>query len=147
MRKRLALAKCHPIFVVRIKPFHPVMNSFNLITLPSFADARGGLSVIDRLLPFNIQRVYWIYDADGATRGGHRHRRNCQALVAVSGRVVVHMDDGRNMEDVVLDRPNLCLVVEPKDWHTMAFGRDAILLVLASESYDVTDYIDEPYPR
>ncbi len=121
------------------------MPSFTLLSLPTFSDTRGSLSVLDGLLPFAIRRTYWIYGADGQIRGGHRHRETRQALIAVSGTVSVFMSDGLATDTVALDHPGKCLVVEPKDWHTMTFGANAVLLVLASHPYDRTEYIDARY--
>lgn len=121
------------------------MSEFKTLDLPAFADSRGRLTVMQKALPFEAKRVFWIDGADGQTRGGHRHHTTRQALVAIVGRVVVFMDDGRHQAEIVLDRPNICLLVEPDDWHTMAFGPGAILLVFASQPYDVKDYIDQRY--
>jgi dTDP-4-dehydrorhamnose 3,5-epimerase-like enzyme len=90
-------------------------------------------------------RIYWIYGADGQTRGGHRHRQTYQALIAVAGKVTVYMNDGIVSEQVVLDSPSRALLVSPKDWHSMTFGEGAVLLVVASHPYDRADYIDTPY--
>lgn len=70
-----------------------------------------------------------------------------QALVAVSGHVTIYMNDGITEETVVLDHPSKCLLVEPKDWHTMTFNVSAVLLVMSSRRYDRTEYIDTPYER
>jgi quercetin dioxygenase-like cupin family protein len=121
------------------------MSAFVVVELPTHRDLRGDLVVLERQLPFAVQRVFWITNADGAKRGGHRHRKTRQALVALAGRVEVLMDDGKHRETVALDRPGRCLLVEPEDWHTMTFGPGAILLVLASEPYDKSDYVAEPY--
>lgn len=121
------------------------MSNFTVLKLPSFSDARGQLSVIEDVLPFQIKRLYWIYAADGKIRGGHRHRQTRQALISVHGEVVVHMDDGLHVEDIRLDSPDKCLLVEPKDWHTMSFGSSAVLLVIASHPFDRNEYIDEGY--
>lgn len=121
------------------------MHHFALLHLPSFRDARGALTVLDGALPFPIVRTYWIYGADGQVRGGHRHRKTRQALVAIAGSVTIHMDDGIVREDIVLSSPSHCLLVEPKDWHTMTFGPSSVLLVLASQPYDRAEYIDEKY--
>lgn len=121
------------------------MSYFTVINLPSFIDQRGGLSVLDGALPFPVKRIYWIYGSDGNKRGGHRHHKTRQALIAVHGKVIVHMDDGLNVEDIHLDSPGQCLLVEPKHWHTMNFEADAVLLVIASHPYDKDDYIDESY--
>jgi len=101
--------------------------------------------VLDDVLPFSIMRTYWIYGADGQTRGGHRHRVTRQAFIAVAGSVSIFMDDGVEQTTVILNKPSLCLLVEPKDWHSMIFGKGSILLVISSHHYDRGDYIDERY--
>jgi WxcM-like, C-terminal len=123
------------------------MNRFQLIELPTFTDARGSLTVLEKVLPFELNRTYWIYGADGQTRGGHRHLHTRQALIAVGGSVVVYMNDGSFEATIELNHPRFCLVVEPKDWHTMSFGVGSILLVVSSHAYDRNEYIDEPYNK
>jgi hypothetical protein len=103
------------------------------------------LAVLENALPFEVLRTYWIYSADGQTRGGHRHKYSRQALVALNGEVSIYLNDGISEEILVLDQPNKCLLVEPKDWHTMTFGAGSILLVVSSHPYDRSDYIDAPY--
>lgn len=122
-----------------------MMSHFTLLSLPTFGDARGSLSVLDGLLPFDVKRVYWIYGADHNTRGGHRHKETWQALVAIAGQVEILMDDGAVQETVSLSKPDQCLLVEPKDWHQMTFGVGAVLLVLASHPFDRDDYIEQCY--
>ncbi len=123
------------------------MSHFTIIDLPTFTDARGTLTVLEGALPFPVVRTYWIYGADGQTRGGHRHTRTRQALVAVHGTVVVYMDNGIVAENIELKHPGQCLLVEPRDWHTMTFGSGAVLLVMASHPYDRSEYIDTPYEQ
>jgi hypothetical protein len=60
------------------------MSDFTVLDLPTFADARGSLTVLDQYLPFVPVRLYWIYEADSQIRGGHRHQHTRQALIAVS---------------------------------------------------------------
>ena len=121
------------------------MSHFTIINLPTFTDGRGTLTVNEGSLPFAVVRSYWIYGADGNTRGGHRHRHTRQALVAVKGEVTIYMNDGIVSENVVLNRPDQCLIVETKDWHTMTFGPESVLLVMSSSTYDRSEYIDTPY--
>ncbi len=118
-----------------------------IIDIPTMSDARGSLSVIENLVDFEIKRVYYIYDTDGEQRGGHRHKKTDQLLVCVSGSCSVFCEDEmKNAEMFMLDKPTKALYVEAKDWHTMQdFSQDCVLLVLASEFYDVNDYIDERY--
>jgi hypothetical protein len=120
-------------------------SKFKMLQLPTFTDERGALTVLENLLPFDVVRMYWIYGADGQKRGGHRHTYTRQALIAMSGHVSIYMNDGISQEVVDLTQPNQCLLVEPKDWHTMTFGSDSILMVLSSHSYDRSEYIDAPY--
>jgi mannose-6-phosphate isomerase-like protein (cupin superfamily) len=121
------------------------VNHFTVLNLPTFTDPRGSLTVMEGALPFPVVRTYWIYGADGQTRGGHRHTHTRQALVAVSGQVSIYMNDGVTADTVELDHPGKCLLVEPKDWHTMTFGPGSVLLVMSSHSYDRSEYIDTPY--
>ncbi|MGB9082445.1 MAG: FdtA/QdtA family cupin domain-containing protein [Desulfuromonadaceae bacterium] len=118
------------------------------ISLKTFSDKRGSLGVIEQEIPFRIKRIYYIYDVPGdEVRAGHRHRKNIQALICVRGSCRVFVNNGTTRETFLLDRPDLCLLMNPEDWHTMdRFSPDALLLVLASEQYDRNDYIDEEYP-
>jgi dTDP-4-dehydrorhamnose 3,5-epimerase-like enzyme len=112
------------------------------------SDNRGTLTVIDKLLPFAVKRVFYIYDCSEIPRGGHRHKTNRQALVCVHGSCVVEWTNGWESGEVLLEKPDHVLIIEPEDWHVMRnFSKDAVLLVLASESYDPDDYIFEGYPR
>lgn len=121
------------------------MTKFNVLDLPNFADSRGVLTVIDGLLPFPVNRLYWIHGVQGQVRGGHRHHKTRQGLIAISGCVSIYLNDGTCNETILLDSPHRCLVVEPKDWHTMTFSDNSVLLVISSHPYDVNDYIDEAY--
>ncbi len=120
-------------------------SNFTILNLPTFVDTRGSLTVLEKALPFDVVRSYWIYGSDGQKRGGHRHIHTRQALVALGGTVSIYMNDGVVEETIVLNHPSLCLLVEPKDWHTMTFAKNSILLVMSSHSYDRREYIDTPY--
>jgi uncharacterized Rossmann fold enzyme len=121
------------------------MADFELLILPSHGDSRGRLTVQESALPFPVVRTFWITGAGGQTRGGHRHHKTRQALVAVTGAVSVYMEDGARSDTIVLDSPEKCLIVEPKDWHTMSFGPGSVLLVMASHAYERSDYIEARY--
>ena len=117
-----------------------------LIELPTFSDERGKLTVLEKVLPFDVKRVYYIYDTDGKDRGGHRHHKTVQALICIKGRCVVDCDNSFIKNSFKLDSPKKCLVVYPEDYHIMRdFSADSILLVLASEYFIENDYIDEAY--
>ena len=115
------------------------------IKLPTFGDERGKLTIIENVLPFDIKRFYYVYDVC-SKRGGHRHHKTKQALVALGGRCEIYVNNGKEQQTFLLDSSDKCLIMEPEDWHTMDnFTKGTTLLVFASEYYDVNDYIDEPY--
>jgi len=120
----------------------------HIIQLKTFSDARGNLTVMEKEIPFQVRRIYYIYGVDQkSVRAGHRHKKNIQALVCLSGSCEIYVNNGQNKETFRLDSPDKFLLMEPQDWHTMYhFTPDAVLLVLASEPYDLDDYIDEEYP-
>lgn len=117
--------------------------SLKTIKFPNFADDRGILTVVEDELPFTIERVFWINGTDGEKRGGHGHKKTVQAAIAITGRVDMLMDNGREQTIVALDSPEKCLIIEPEYWHEMKFHTNATLLVFASEKYDADDYIHE----
>ncbi len=114
-----------------------------IIELPSFCDERGRLTVLEKVLPYDIKRVYYMYNVT-SKRGGHKHKKTIQALIALSGSCEVFVENVNKKETFVLDSNTKCLLVNPEDWHTMdSFSKGTILLVLASEYYDAEDYIEE----
>ena len=117
-----------------------------LINLKTFIDKRGNLTVIEKVIPFEIKRIFYIYGVDNSVRGGHRHHKTIQAAICLKGKCNVYNNDGKTESEFLLDAPNKCLVLEQKDWHKMYnFSSDAILMVLASEFFDPSDYIFESY--
>lgn len=113
--------------------------------LRQVADMRGSLSVgeLGRDVPFAVRRYFLVYDVPSMEiRGEHAHLKCEQFLIAVKGSVRVVADDGRNREEVVLDRPNLGLYLPPMTWGIQyRYSPDAVLLVLASDHYDASDYV------
>ena len=118
----------------------------HIIDLKTFTDKRGNLTVIEKVIPFEIKRVFYIYGVDDSKRGGHRHHKTVQAAICIKGSCTIYNNDGQKEEVFELNQPNKCLLIEPKDWHTMNnFSDDAILMVFASEFFDAADYIYEQY--
>lgn len=118
-----------------------------LLNLRTFTDSRGNLTVVEKVFPFEIKRVFYIYGVDQSIRGGHRHKKTIQAAVCLQGSCHIFNDNGLEKEIFSLDSPSKCLILEPQDWHNMYnFTKDAILMVFASEYYDEDDYIFTPYP-
>ena len=117
-----------------------------LINLKTFTDTRGNLTVIEKTIPFDIKRIFYIYGVDDSLRGGHRHHKTIQAAICLRGHCTIVNNDGDNSEIFELDSPSKCLILRPIDWHVMKnFTPDAILMVLASEYFDENDYIFTPY--
>lgn len=115
-----------------------------LIGLPTFSDSRGELTVIEKGIGFDIKRVYYIYNSDGKKRGFHKHKKTHQALIALSGSCRITINDQNNSSEFILDKPFMCLIIRPEEFHWMdSFSKDCILLVLASEKYNPDDYIYE----
>lgn len=120
----------------------------HLLDLKTFTNERGNLTVIEKVIPFEIKRIFYIYGVDDSKRGGHRHRKTKQAAVCIKGNCSIYNHNGKQEEVFTLDKPNKCLILEPEDWHTMYdFSEDAILMVLASENFSEEDYIFEPYQK
>jgi dTDP-4-dehydrorhamnose 3,5-epimerase-like enzyme len=118
----------------------------HIIDLMTFEDKGGCLTVVEKALPFEIKKVFYIYNAGHTVRGEHRHRKTMQGLICLKGSCVVYNNDGEKKTDYILDSPEKCLILEPKDWHRVhKFTDDCILLVLASEYFDPEDYIYEEY--
>ena len=112
---------------------------------PPHGDDREQLIAIEenRDLPFDVKRVYYIYDTlAGVRRGFHAHRNLQQILICVSGSCKIHLDNGHETAEVLLDSPSEGLYIANDMWREMYdFSPDAVLLVLASEYYDEADYI------
>ena len=116
-----------------------------LINLPRILDPRGNLTVAQaqEQVPFDIRRVYWVYDVPaGESRGGHAHKRCRELIVAVSGSFHVTLDNGTERKTFLLNHPYQGLLVETDIWRTLDdFSSGAVGLVLASEPFDEEDYI------
>jgi dTDP-4-dehydrorhamnose 3,5-epimerase-like enzyme len=115
-----------------------------LMELPKITDPRGNLTFIEsnRHVPFEVKRVYYLYDVPGGeTRGGHAHRQLEQLIVAAMGSFEVVLDDGRERKNVFLNRSYYGLYVPRLIWRELQnFSSGSVCLVLASEHYDESDY-------
>lgn len=124
-------------------------NAFNvetcrIVSLPKISDPRGNLTFIESgsHIPFDIQRVYYLYDVPGgAERGGHAHKGLQQLIIAMSGSFDVVLDDGREKKRVHLNRSYNGLYVCPMIWRELDnFSSGSVCMVLASNRYDESDY-------
>jgi dTDP-4-dehydrorhamnose 3,5-epimerase-like enzyme len=118
-----------------------------LIDLPRIPEPRGNLTFIEsgRHIPFDIKRVYYLYDVPGgASRAGHAHKKLQQVLVAMSGSFDVLLDDGCEKKKVHLNRSYFGLYIPSMIWREIDnFSSGAVCLALASEFYDESDYYRE----
>ena len=120
------------------------LDACNVITLPKITDPRGNLTFIEgnNHIPFDIKRVYYLYDVPGgAERGGHAHKDLYQLIIAMSGSFDVVLDDGFNKKRVHLSRSYNGLYVCPMIWRELDnFSSGSVCMVLASNCYDENDY-------
>lgn len=124
---------------------HKKVKLINLMEFKILGDERGQLIALEgeKNIPFAIKRVYYLTGTlPGVPRGFHAHKKLEQIAVCVSGKCRMRMDDGIHQEDEWLDAPNKAIFIQPMVWHEMHdFSPDCVLLVLASDHYDETDYI------
>ncbi|WP_291286188.1 FdtA/QdtA family cupin domain-containing protein [Flavobacterium sp.] len=119
-------------------------SKINLISLPKIEDRRGNLSVIEKdIIPFEIKRVYYVYDIpSGSERGGHSHKNLQEFLVALSGSFEVVLNDGKEKQIITLNKPYEGLLINSGIWRELQnFSSGAVCLVVASDVYIEDDYI------
>jgi hypothetical protein len=123
------------------------IDNCRIIQLPKILNAAGNLTFVesDRHVPFDIKRVYYLYDVPGgSTRGGHAHRALHQLIIAMSGSFDVLLDDGSQRKRFHMNRSYYGLYVCPMIWRELDnFSSNSVCLVLASEMFDESDYFRE----
>ncbi|EOL8934736.1 sugar 3,4-ketoisomerase [Cronobacter dublinensis] len=119
--------------------------NIQIIPLQKHGDARGSLIALEeqKNVPFSIKRVYYMFDTQqGVRRGFHAHKQLMQLAVAVRGSCKFLLDDGVSQEVISLDDPSQGLLIEKMVWHEMFdYSDDCVLMVLADDLYDESDYI------
>lgn len=124
-----------------------LLSMSKFLELQCFDSETGSLTVFEKHLPGCIKRAFYIHCEAGKVRGGHRHKKTWQAITCLTGSCRIYVNDGKQEIEYFLTSPEQCLILHPEDWHIMdSFSESCILLVLANEFYDASDYIDEPYP-
>lgn len=120
------------------------LEDCKMIDLPKINNRKGNLTFIEagRHVPFEIKRVYYLYDVPGGSdRGGHAHKALHQLIIAISGSFDIHLDDGRSKKTVHLNRSFNGLYLCPMIWREISnFSSGAVCLVVASDFYDEQDY-------
>ncbi len=121
------------------------IHNCNVVELTKIHNPAGNITIIQNgsNQPFNVRRVYYLYDVPGGSeRGGHAHKELFQLIVAASGSFDVVLDDGSYKKIIQLNRPNYGLLMVPLIWRELVnFSSGAICLVLASDKYRESDYI------
>jgi dTDP-4-dehydrorhamnose 3,5-epimerase-like enzyme len=121
------------------------MSLLKFVNFPALGDDRGSLVALEanQTVPFDIQRVYYIFGTKvGVARGFHAHKDLKQVVVCVTGKCRMILDNGKEKVETWLDSPTKGLLIDGLIWREMHdFSEDCVLLVLASEHYDETDYI------
>ena len=134
-----------------LEPFEPLKRKYNVFDCTMVeldrhhSDRKGNLSVVEngQTLPFDVKRVYYLYDVPGGeNRGAHAHKELSQLIIAASGSFTVTLDDGKCKRSFFLNRPYQGLYVKPGMWRDLDdFSSGAVCMVLASEIYQKEDYI------
>jgi hypothetical protein len=121
------------------------VNDCQIIDFPKFSFREGNISIYENKnnAPFEVKRVFYLYDIPaGESRGAHAHKECHQLIIAASGSFEVEMDDGKEKRIIALNRPFYGIHIPPGIWaHELNFSSGAICLVLTSHSYDESDYI------
>lgn len=121
------------------------MSLIKWVDFPLLGDERGSLIALEqnKEIPFDLKRVYYIFGTkESVQRGFHAHKKLKQIAVCVAGHCKIILDDGIDRTEVTLDSPEKGLLVEESVWREMhGFSNDCVLLVLASDYYDESDYI------
>lgn len=122
-----------------------INESGRIIDLHKEIDRRGNLTVVEQMkdIPFNISRVYWVYDVPGGkNRGGHAHKHCRELLVAASGSFNVTLDNGYEKLTFFMNHPYQGLLINTNVWRTLDdFSSGALCLVIAEDPFSEEDYI------
>ena len=116
-----------------------------ILSLDKIHNRAGNITIVEsqKNIPFNVRRIYYLYDIPGGEgRGGHAHKELNQLVIAASGSFEILLDDGLEKKVVRLNRPDYGLLIVPGIWRELIeFSSGAICLVLASEKFDEQDYM------
>lgn len=120
------------------------ISDLKLLQIPVIDNILGNIAVVENsTIPFEIKRVYYLYDIPSSSkRGGHSHKNLQQVLIAISGSFDVVLKDGLSVETITLNKPDKGLLITNNIWRELEnFSSGAVCLVLASDVFDETDYI------
>ena len=120
------------------------LNKINLGQIIDYHDGKISVAESSKNIPFQIKRVYYIYDfdSDKSVRGYHAHKNLEQVLFCISGKVTLKLDDGFNTYEQEINEPHIGIFIGKYVWHTMRnFSDDCVILVFASDYFNESDYI------
>lgn len=122
-----------------------MMEKYRVLYFQELGDQRGNLVVAEgrKEIPFDIRRIFYMYGTkEGVVRGQHANRDSQFVLINLQGNVKIKVDDGKNQEIIVLDKPHIGVYMDRLVWKDMYdFSEDSILLVLSSHPYHADEYI------
>ena len=118
------------------------IHDCTLINIATFIDERGAISVIDKELPFEVKRVFWLHHIhEGKDRGAHALLEGMEIIIAVHGLFMVDLDDGTEKTSILLNEPTIGLIIRPGIWfRTHSYKEDGVSLILADEEYSRDGY-------
>ena len=113
-----------------------------MIDVPTFTDERGAISVLDKELPFQVKRIFWLHHIlEGKDRGAHALLDSSEIIVAVHGSFVIDLDDTMTQTSILLNNPSKGLIIRPGVWfRTHSYKEDGVSLILAEEEYARNKY-------
>ncbi len=113
-----------------------------LIDIPTFVDKRGAISVVDKELPFEVKRIFWLHHIqEGQTRGGHALLEGSEIMCCMHGSFILDLFDGTDKLGVELNNPNVGVIIRPGIWFsTHSYKNDGVSLIIASEEYQRDRY-------
>ena len=118
--------------------------NIEIIKIPKIDDYRGNIAIIeDNVVPFDIKRVYYLFDIpSSARRGGHAHKEQFELLIPLSGSFDVMVDDGKEKQIIALNKPDKGLLIKSNVWRELEnFSSGSVCLVISSGKYLEVDYI------
>ena len=139
---KIIISRCIPTVELRKMVLSYTVKDCDLIDVPTFTDDRGAISVLDKELPFQVKRVFWLHHIqDGKDRGAHALLDSSEIMVAVHGSFIVDLDDTVNKTSVLLDDPSKGLMIRPGVWfRTHSYKEDGVSLIIAEEEYSRDKY-------
>lgn len=118
----------------------------HLINLQTITDTRGSLTVIERVIPFEIKRIFYVNGPERFAHSGNRRPSMRQAVICLKGSCLITSHTGSEEQHFVLNTADQCLLLAPEDRHQMReFSDESILMVLASEPFEPEEHLHEPF--